>query len=113
MCVYDRFTMSDDEDVVYVRTELGGAGVPVEGASGGAPGDPVEETDDEAVVCSICFSSDVNVMLDCSHLFHDKCLVKYFYKKTTPGVDCPYCRQDVEEDTEFGVWAMVGPADLI
>ena len=138
MCVYDRFTMSDDEDVVYVRTEFavapadlaeeadGGvpadlaeeaeSGVPaepVEGASGGAPADPVKKADDEVVICSICLCSDVNFMLDCSHSFHAKCLVNYFIRGTEEDATCPYCRQKVEKETELDVWAVVNRADLI
>ena len=150
MCVYDRFTMSDDEDVVYVRTEFavapadlaeeadggmpadlaeeadGGVptepvkeadgGVPaepVEGASGGAPADPVKKADDEVVICSICLCSDVNCTLGCKHRFHAKCLVNYFIRGTEEKAGCPYCRQKVEKETEFDVWGMVGPADLI
>jgi len=97
--------MSDNEDVVYVGTEFAGGGAPVDAME--------EEADDEAVVCAICLSSDVNVMLDCSHRFHAKCLAKYFFKKQHGlDVDCPYCRQRVEAETEMDVWALVDPSDI-
>ena len=46
--------------------------------------------------CSICFETSVGfnrVILPCNHVFHSKCLKKWFTDHDT----CPYCRHEVED----------------
>jgi hypothetical protein len=51
--------------------------------------------------CSICLNNfimnDELYLLQCEHLFHKKCLLKWFKKKQT----CPICRHDIKKKIEI------------
>jgi hypothetical protein len=111
----DQMVISDEDDVVYVRTEtagMGGAGSAAGNGVGGVGG-AGNEADGNDDVCSICLSPDMDVSLDCFHHFHAKCLAKYFFGMAHgSAVRCPYCRESVSAETEMDVWAQVSPSDI-
>jgi len=63
--------------------------------------------------CGICFESldskqiDICTELDCSHLYHDKCLSQWCKTciKDNNAPNCPLCRKDISKDNldELGI----------
>ena len=60
----------------------------------------------ESDSCSICLSSDFSddrkIVLNCSHYFHESCLIQW--NNTSPHRNCPICRQQMNievGDTNF------------
>jgi E3 ubiquitin-protein ligase ATL6/9/15/31/42/55 len=56
------------------------------------------------ITCSICQENECDMITECNHNFHRRCLNRWLERRQT----CPVCRhilssEDSEDDSEIGV----------